>query len=467
MEKVVNSNAPVISLIGRTNVGKSTLFNRLQGKMKKAITEDRPGVTRDRHYAFTQFTDQKGGELPLILVDTGGFLIHGGESLFAIMKGHAELAIEESDFILFVVDIREGVLPADREICSYLRAAGKPFAMVINKMDSSKQDGQEGEFYQLGVENVFPVSAAHGLGIGDLTDTICTLLGGKTESSAGGLQEGVTPEGEVAASLCLMGAPNGGKSTLLNRLLRTSRALVSEVAGTTVDPVEGYFKLSTGEGREEVIRVIDTAGIRKKSHIKQYLEQQSVYRALRAIGEANIAICVVDATKSMSHQDRRLVDIALAKGVSVIVVLNKIDLMKFESERDKREWLLDLRAKISWLDFCTVIPISAKEGRHLASLKRALKETVQARSCPISTGKLNRVLSKLTERHPLYVKGGRRQILKVKYAAMVKSSPPTILLFSNRSRNIPSPYRRYLQKGIREAFSLPNTPVRLVFRTPN
>ena len=459
----------VVSLIGRPNVGKSMLFNRLQGKMKKAITQDLPGVTRDRHYTLTHFV-WADEQVPVILVDTGGFDPEGKEGdFFHIMKSHARLAIEESDLILFVVDIREGLLPADREICHRLRAAGKPFAMVINKVDPGIKRGTEGEFYRLGVESLFMVSAAHGRGMEGVESFIC----GQWEQwrreckLSTPLQKGVMiePGEEAAYSLCLVGVPNGGKSTLLNWLLKEPRALVSHVAGTTVDPVEGYFHLSLGSRGSCTFRVVDTAGVRRRSLVVESLERQSVYRALRAVGEADVVVCVVDATKkTISHQDRRLVDIALDRGASVVVVLNKMDLLCFSHEREEREWLLNLRDTVSWLDFCTLIPLSAKTGKNMGRFKDALKETVLARSQSIPTSQLNQVVSRLVERHPLYPKGSYHKLFKVKYAALVKHSPVTIMLFTNLCRNIPSPYQRYLQKGIREAFSLVNTPIHLVFR---
>ena len=461
------SRPMVISLIGRPNVGKSTLFNRLLGKMQKAIISDRPGATRDRHYALAQLSD----EVSALLVDTGGFYPQGSSSerpLYEIMAHQVKLAVAESDLTLFVVDVREGLLPADHDICQYLRSSGRPFGIVVNKVDSNAQESGVGEFYQLGIasERCFPISAAHGLGAGELVNFL--LQENQQFQKAkeiGELQSGVLPERDIVATLCLIGPPNVGKSTLLNQLLKAPRALVSEVAGTTVDPVEGHFDLSLGQGEKGAIKVLDTAGIRKKSQVKEDLEQLSVYRALRAIGEASIAICVVDATLPMTHQERRLVDIALDKGVSVIVALNKIDLLPAQTARQRREWMLDLRAKIAWLNFCALVPLSARQGLHLDQLKKVLQQTVKARTRSIPTSKLNQVVGQLVEKNPLYPKGAHRQMLKVKYASQVKNSPPTILLFANRSRHIPPPYRRYLQRGIREAFGLKNTPIHLVFRS--
>ena len=437
--------------------------------MKQAITHNRPGVTRDRHYALACI-ENGHEEASVLLVDTGGFYPQDAPpgSWYEIMQEQVQLAVQESDLVLFVVDAREGLLPADQEIAHYLRCSGRAFGVVINKIDSYKQMGEEGEFYQLGVnsQQCFSVSAAHGLGVGALEDFLLQENQQfQHRQQPIDLQKGVLPVEDVAATLCLIGAPNVGKSTLLNQLLQAPRALVSEVAGTTVDPVEGHFSLAVGRGQAKTIKVVDTAGIRKQSHVTGYLEQQSVYRSLRAIGESSIVICVVDATRPMTHQDRRLVSIALDKGASIIVALNKIDLLPAHTARQRREWMLDLRAKVAWLDFCTLIPLAALHGQHLDQLKKALGETVRARSRSIPTSKLNQVVAQLLQRNPLYPKGSHRQVLKVKYAAMVKNSPPTILLFSNRSRHIPPPYRRYLQRGIRQAFSLQNTPVHLVFRT--
>lgn len=497
--ETITQRPMIVSLIGRPNVGKSTLFNRLQGKMKKAITHNRPGVTRDRHYALIHLNkDDEDREVPMILMDTGGFypqeIALPGESkaekernhLFNIMRGHAQLAVAESDLVLFVVDVREGPLPYDQEVCEYLRISQRPFWMVINKADSHRQAEQEWEFCELGVDpqQSFLVSAAHGLGITPLKEALAQAAQRFLQKASDRVTEppaavaAMQRVPHVVASLCLIGPPNGGKSTLLNQLLGRSRALVSELAGTTMDPIEEYFNLYLGKaapdpdagpssGPWRTVKIVDTAGIRKKSQVTGYLEQQAVYRALKAIGEVNIVIYVMDATRGMARQDRRLVDIALDKGASVIVALNKMDLLQQQltTAREKREWLLDLRDKIPWLDFCTLVPISAKRGQHLGQLKKVLGETIIARSRSIPTSKLNQVLSLLLKKNPLYPKAAHRRILKVKYAAMVKNSPPTILLFANRSKNIPAPYRRYLQKGIRQAFALKNTPIHLVFRT--
>lgn len=563
----------VISIIGRPNVGKSSLFNRLMKRQHKAITHDMPGVTRDRHYGIATFNDL-GNEEPrdAILVDTGGFYPEkidentgaksemNGNKFFNIMTNHARQAIEESDLVLFVVDVREGALPFDEVIAKSIRGMKKPYWLIVNKYDSDSQAGEEAEFYTLGVdpENMHICSSAHGLGIETLREKlheeICAFE--NINNEAPDLQKGVTPREEVVGRVALIGAPNAGKSTLLNKLLGSERALVSDIPGTTVDPIEGFFDIYFGkesklleedqkfskndglllktyedfrknnqktfenmmeaysfeegegtisedgemefdyegdnddldktkealfadeENQETVeednegsfwrsMHLVDTAGIRRKNSVEGTIEAQSVFRSLRCITESDIVVFMVDATKGIAHQDRRLMDIALEKGKSIIICMNKMDLMKskLKTDEDRKEWMEDMRYKIPWLTFCDVLPISAKSGRGLKRLKQSLKKTVLVRKLSIPTGMLNRTVFDLVERNPVVVKksGGRR--LKIKYASMVKSDPPTFLLFSNRSRGIPENYRRYLQNNLRREFELVNTPVHLVFRT--
>lgn len=618
----------VISLIGRPNVGKSTIFNRLMKKAHKAITHDKPGVTRDRHYGIVTFEElAHTDKSDAIIVDTGGFYPSKIEEnvpkkydqvlnkFFNIMTEQAKIAIKESDLILFVVDSREGVLPYDQMIADYIRKEDKPFWVLINKFDSDKQSGEEFEFFQLGTEekDLYKISAEHGLGLLDLKinlqKEIKKFEALQTQEQSV-LQKGVTPKEKVVARLALIGAPNAGKSTLLNLLLGSERALVSDIAGTTVDPIEGFFDLFFGkeayhldedvqfakndsllfqqydefrannpdvyeslaysynleeegtkgnplydeedylseetplffeeemgnddedfsllenenshstsnefefneekyneeeafdaifnsedefndeeefdeeENIEEVIskeiksnkldgvqwrslHIVDTAGIRRQKSVEGFVEQQSVYRSLRCITESDIVLVMIDALIGISHQDRRLLDIALEKGKSVIVCLNKIDLLKEKlvDEKAKKEWLLDLRATVPWLYYCDLIPISAKYGKHIGQLKEAIKKTILIRNKSIGTGVLNRYLYQLVENHPVAIKkaGGKR--FKVKYASMIKSNPPTFLMFTNLSKEIPDNYKSYLKNGLRKEFDLSNTPIHLMFRS--
>jgi len=589
----------VISLIGRPNVGKSSLFNRLLKKQHKTITYDMPGVTRDRHYGLAEFNDSpKGDAVDAIMVDTGGFYPQKIDEnvpkkydqeinkFFNIMTEHAKIAIEESDLILFVVDVREGLIPFDETITRYLRSTRKEFWLVINKFDSEGQNGNEADFYSLGIDpdSMFNVSAAHGYGTHELRVKIHEKImefNKELATQQGNLQKGVTPRADVVGKLAIIGAPNSGKSTLLNQLIGAPRALVSDIAGTTVDPIEGFFDLYFGKDvaklGEEVqfarneshliaqykefrknnaeffatmtkfyaseedernakrmladleenslddgsvegesllegeicavqetteltpereaqleeqvfaevpvevvseeeekfegslwrsLHIVDTAGIRKQKNVKGFVETQAVFRALRCIDEADIVIYMVDANIGIGHQDRRLLDIALEKGKSVILCLNKIDEFSdmFKKKEHRRQWLEDLAESIPWLAFCDLIPISAKYGTSLGKLKAAIKKTTLIRRRSISTGELNRAVFSLVERHSIIPDGAGTRF-RVKYATMIKSTPPTFLLFVNKSKGINEVYRRYLQKGLREIFGLENTPVHLIFRT--
>ncbi len=620
----------VVSLIGRPNVGKSSIFNRLMRKAHKAITHDKPGVTRDRHYGIATFEELANTRsVETILVDTGGFYPTKIEEnvpkkydqvmnkFFNIMTEQARIAIKESDLILFVVDSREGVLPFDQTIADYIRTQKKEFWVLVNKYDTDKQEGEELEFYQLGIgeEELFKVSAEHGLGLLDLKQALHKKViefEEKEKDEMSNLQKGVTPREKVASRLALIGAPNAGKSTMLNLLLGSERALVSDIAGTTVDPIEGFFDIFFGkeaslleedvtfaktdnllfqqyeefrannpdvydslsksynleeegtkgtpiydeehylseetplydetleedldsefeeseidfdsalsdeeikktedemydtvfaveddtdfdlegsddhmtegysqeflaaeaqlekEAKEEgsqwrSMHIVDTAGIRRQKAVEGFIEQQSVYRSLRCITESDIIIFMIDATVGISHQDRRLLDIALDKGKSCIVCLNKVDLLKDKlvDEAAKKEWIADLRLTVPWLAHCDLIPVSAKYNKHIWKLKEAIKKTVLIRNRNIGTGKLNRYVYQLVESNPALIKkAGKR--LKVKYASMLKSSPPTFLFFTNLSKDIPDNYKNFLKNGLRKEFTLDNTPIHIIFRT--
>ncbi len=598
----MNQRSMIVSIIGRPNVGKSTIFNRMMKKQHLAMTHDQPGVTRDRHYGIMKLEEVVDGEViedEVILVDTGGFYPEKIEvdlrkknnidPFFNIMADHAKLAIDESDLVLFVVDVREGLLPFDKGICDYIKSTKKPFWLILNKFDTEKQEGDQYDFYTLGLdeENMMRVSAEHNRGFYDLREKLLrmTLEFKQTEAAnQEHLQRGVKPENDVVTAVAIIGAPNAGKSTLLNCLVGAQRALVSEIAGTTVDPIEGYVDLyfgpdvdlltardnqfrknaeemfeelkrfqesgdvdlnlsvdeddlteeekkiyveygktaessflddkddvgessdfsfdetNTGSDlytekdilleieknwdhspEEEVanlefaqlknrwrsIKLVDTAGIRKSKLVEGFIETQSVYRSLRAITESDIVLFMVDSTLGITHQDRRLCDIALEKGKSVIICLNKIDLLKdvFADQKKKKEWIQNLRDDVPWLNFCQLVTISAQKNRNINYLREAIKRTVVIRNRKIPTGILNRCFLQLTDANPVLVKRTNGVRFKVKYASMLKSSPPTFLLFSNKSQGIPENYKRYLVNGLRKQFDLTNTPVHLIFRT--
>lgn len=554
----------VVSLIGRPNVGKSSLFNRIMAKGQKAITHDLPGVTRDRHYGIAKLN--YSFEIPeqeIILVDTGGFYPEPQNfkeekedninAFFNIMADHGRLAISESDLILLVVDIREGLNPFDKMIMDFIRREKKDFFLVVNKFDSTKQEGDEIAFYELGIDSheMYMTSAEHGIGLDKLREDIqqksFSFSQEKENRQQLFLQQGVKPDFDVVGNLAIIGSPNAGKSTLLNTLVGANRALVSDIAGTTVDPIEAYINLDFGrhvkvlegqennfrklderlaleylafqkslegednsfedneeseekedffsvedqleqledlevESLEEIedenenvspentwrsLKIVDTAGIRKNRKVEGYLESQSVYSALKSITESDVVLFIVDCIKGITHQDRRLMDIALEKGKSLIICLNKIDLINdiMQDSKKKREWLLDMREDIPWLNYCELIPLSAMKRTHLNKLYKSIVKTIFIRHNKIGTGALNRHLIGMVDKNPIILKGSRGQRFKVKYASMLKASPPTFILFCNKSQGVPDNYRRYLQNGLRSEFQLLNTPVHLIFRS--
>ena len=498
------NNSMIVSLIGRPNVGKSSIFNILMSGEKKALTFDSPGVTRDRHYGVVNLTEEIGSKknIEFLLVDTGGFYPKKievsevpksknnevGSQFFNIMADQAKIAIEESDLVLFVVDVREGILPFDSEIAEYIRTRKKPFWVLVNKYDTDGQRGDEGEFYSLGIESndLFLISAEHRRGVGDLKDRLAqaNLDFQKNSSIKKSAELAIKPQSDVFGNISIIGAPNSGKSTLLNQLIGAKRALVSDIPGTTVDPIEGHFEIDFGKSvlsEEELnqdsentpntfrsLKIIDTAGIRKQKLIKGFVEAQSVFRALRCITDSDVVIFMIDAEKGIAHQDRRLMDITLEKGKSLIICLNKIDLLSdiFKDNKTRKLWLDDLKYKIPWLEYCDLIPISAKENKHISNLISSIKKTILVRNKTIPTGQLNRCVSEMCERHNIVLKGAQRgSVFKVKYASMVKTSPPTFLFFVNRSKGIPDSYKRYMQKSLRDKFNLVNTPIHILFRT--
>lgn len=552
-----NHRSIVVSLIGRPNVGKSSLFNRIMRKGQQAITHDLPGVTRDRHYGIAHInSDYTIPDQDIIVVDTGGFYpeptaIDAKEqdnikAFFNIMADHGRVAIRESDLILLVVDIREGLNPFDTMIVDFIRKERKDFILVVNKYDSTKQEGDETVFYELGInsDQLFMTSAEHGHGLDAMKCYIQKFaheFQGAYDKDQLYLQRGVTPRHDVVGSLAIVGSPNAGKSTLLNALVGSNRALVSDIAGTTVDPIEAYinldfenevellasrddsfrklderlaaeyeeFKKSLENDSEEeftqeteevvepfslteqmdqlemsddevdgdreelqtnswrTLKIVDTAGIRKSGKVEGYLENQSVYSALKSITESDVVLFVVDALKGITHQDRRLIDIALEKGKSLIVCLNKIDLMNdiMQDSKKKENWLQDMRDEIAWLSFCELVPISAMKKTFFKRLKKSIVNTLLIRHKKVATGPLNRCLSEMVERHPVAFKGTNGQRFKIKYASMLKATPPTFILFCNKSQGVPDTYRRYLQNGLRTEFNLMNTPVHLIFRS--
>jgi GTPase len=492
----------IISIIGRPNVGKSSIFNRLLGDAKRAITKDQAGVTRDRHYAILNLDETyENQKQSCLLVDTGGFFSDDfGEVLphqdiinsnrkklkvenedkifFNIMRKQAELAIEESDFVLLVLDLREGLNIFDENIITHLRKMKKEFWVLINKYDHSGLDVELSAFYGLDVEfnDLIPLSASHGLGFLDFKRRLQDKLILMNKENLNSNNNKILSD-NILAKVAIVGAPNAGKSTLLNYFLGSQRALVSEIAGTTRDPVHGLLKIKMDGPLEEFIeladnegsgyvQLIDTAGIRKNKLIKENLESESVYRSLKAMNESDVIIVLVNSTRGITHHDRRLCDIAIEKGKSIIVCFNKVDeLKKTKTPEEIKYWMSLTQGKIKWLEFCDWPMVSALKGENIKFLESSMKKTISIRLRKLSTSLVNKCFNELVDKNPLMFRGAKKHVpFKVKYSSMVKSSPPTFLIFANRVQNIPQNYLRYLKNGLRKNFDFTNTPIHLVIR---
>jgi GTPase len=441
-----------IAIVGRPNVGKSTLFNRLLGK-KRALALDVAGVTRDRHYADTELHDR-----PVTLIDTGGF-IPGDEvdKLSKLVRLQAQAAVEECQVVLFVVDGQEGATPADEQVARDLRKSSRPIVLVVNKSDHHKKDDEvAAPFFSLGLGEPMTISAEHALGIETLRDRIAAEMG---NGDSPHFEESTRPEkGTVPISrplrLAIVGRPNVGKSTLVNAILRREQVIVSDIAGTTRDPIDTEL---TYEGKPMVLT--DTAGIRRKAAISQRVEQFSVLQALKVMDNCDVAALVMDATENAVEQDARIAGITEERACPLILVVNKWDLKKATTKEEA--FRDELRYRLKWASYAPIVFVSAKEGLRVdkvLELAFKLREQSEYRA---PTPQLNRVLAHVTEEHPMPTVGGRT--LKLYYAAQVAAAPPTFVFTANVAKGIPDRYQRYLSNYLRKIFSL-SLPIRLLFK---
>jgi GTP-binding protein len=430
---------PRVALVGRPNVGKSTLFNRICGR-RKAITDGRPGSTRDRNYAQATWQGRA-----FELVDTGGLLLGSDDPLLGPATVQAERAIDEADVLLFLVDGRAGLLPDDEAIARRLRRAGKRVLVVVNKAEGGREDTSE--FAPLGFEGAHFVSAEHGQGIGDLLDAaLADLPGGTGEEAEAG-----------AIPLALVGRPNVGKSSILNRLLGRERAVVSAIPGTTRDSVDEVFER---KGRR--YRVVDTAGIRKVRLLKENVDHVSVVQSRRAIERAHVAVLVLDAEEGLREMDATIGGEVLEAGAGVVIAVNKWD-VAIERKLAQRAFERDLRDHLKFLPWAPVVPVSAKTGRGIGALLDAVDRVHAARGARVTTGELNRLLAKAAEQHaPKADKGG--QPVHILYGSQIGTAPPTFAISINHPVDLHFSYRRYLENRLREAFGFEGTPIRLKVR---
>ena len=437
----MTSGLPVVAILGRPNVGKSSLFNRLVGR-RLAIVDDTPGVTRDRKEAEVMMAGRN-----LTLIDTAGLEESAPESLYGRMRASSEAALEMADVAVFVVDARAGITPADRAFAQWLRRARRPIILVANKAEGRGGGTAAMEAYELGLGDPIAVSAEHGEGIGTLMDSIAENL------------PEPQPEGEDAdrpLRLAILGRPNAGKSTLLNTLLGEERMITGPEPGLTRDSIAAEWQDEHGP-----IRIVDTAGMRKKARINHRLEEMSVAASINALREAEVVILVLDAELGLEEQDIRIARLAEREGRAVVIALNKWDAI--EDRAAARLRVSDtLETSLNQLRGIEVVPISAATGAGVEKLMPAVRRTHERWNRRIGTGALNRWFGNMLEKHQLPLVEGKR--LKLRYLTMPKARPPTIVIFGTRAEQLPMDYQRYLLNGFREEFDMPGVPIRLQLR---
>ncbi len=432
---------PVVAVVGRPNVGKSTLFNKMIGK-RLSIVEDTPGVTRDRIYSKCEWRNRQ-----FMVVDTGGIEPNTNDVILAQMRRQAELAIDNADVIVLVTDIRCGVTADDSDVANMLQKSGKPIVLAVNKCDSIGEPPMElYEFYNLGLGDPFPISAAHGHGTGDMLDAVMDLLPSEEE-----LQED-----EDAIKVAIIGKPNAGKSSLVNRIAGEERVIVSDIAGTTRDATD-----TTVENENGKFIFIDTAGIRKKSKVTEKIEHFSVLRAYMAVDRADVCLILIDAEQGFTEQDSKVAGYAHEQGKASIVVVNKWDLIE-KDNNTMNEYLTKLQNDFSFMSYVPFLFISAKTGQRVHKLYEMIDMVYQQNQMRVSTGRLNDVLAYATTRVQPPSDKGRR--LKIYYITQPSTKPPTFVIFVNRADLFHFSYQRYIENQIRSTFGLTGTPVRFIVR---
>jgi len=434
---------PLVAIVGRPNVGKSTLFNRII-EQRKAIVEDIPGVTRDRIYGDAEW---KGSSFSI--VDTGGLVINPADSNEQLIKEQVQIAVEEADLILFMLDGKDGLLPGDEEIFKYLRDAKANVLYIVNKIDHESHELRTYEFHKLGLEKIIAISALHNRNTYELIDELVDNLPECT------VEDEENTDGVL--KIAVIGKPNVGKSTLVNSILGENRFITSPVPGTTRDSVDTSFVFN---GKDYLI--VDTAGIRRKSKVSEQLERYSVLRAVRSISRSDVVLFLIDATEGPTHHDSRLGELIEGRGVASIVVLNKWDLAPDEINEIKDVDLITIE-NLKSLGYCPVLKLSALTGKGIPKLFKVIDKVYENYERKIKTNELNMFLDKVKKKNPPSVYKGHQ--LKFYYITQLYSKPPTFVLFTNARSGIPENYKRYIENQLRSHYDFEGTPIRLIFRT--
>ena len=433
---------PLVAIVGRPNVGKSMLFNKLTGR-RTSIVEDTPGVTRDRIYGDCEWCGRT-----FSLVDTGGIEPSNDSDMLRFMRRQAEIGIELADAIIMVVDVRSGVTAADEDVATMLRKSGKPVALAVNKCDSiGPVNPDVYEFYSLGIGDLFETSAVHGHGTGDLLDWVLQNIP----------EDDGQEETDGIINVAIVGKPNVGKSSLLNRILGEERVIVSNVAGTTRDAIDSYFENSTGK-----YCFIDTAGMRRKSKVDDVIEKYSNMRSVSAIDRADVCLILIDANEGVTEQDTKIAGLVHEAGKAAIIVVNKWDAVENKETNTMRDMETDVRQGLSYMLYAPVIFLSALTGARVSGLFQMIQEVYKQNTSRITTGNLNAVLADATARVQPPTDKGRR--LKIYYMTQAGTKPPHFVIVCNDARLFHFSYQRYLENQIREVFGLQGTPIRITIR---
>ena len=431
---------PLVAIVGRPNVGKSTLFNKLIGR-RLSIVEDTPGVTRDRIYADAEWLTHS-----FTLIDTGGIEPESEDIIAVQMRRQAELAVETADVIIFLVDGREGMTAADEEVAAMLRKSSKPVVLAVNKLDAPKFNDAIYEFYALGLGDPIIISAGQGLGLGDMLDEVCAHFPEETEE-----------EGEHPLNIAVVGKPNVGKSSLVNAILGEERCIVSNIPGTTRDAVDTLF---TVDGEPYVL--VDTAGIRRKRAVEdETIERYSVIRSLAAVRRADVVLIVVDAEQGLSEQDVKIAGYVHEEGKPSVLVVNKWDLIEKDTNT-MNQFKKDMQVDLAFMDYVPFLFISAKTGQRLNKLLSLARESYAQSVRRIKTGMLNDIVNEAISMTEPPAMSGRR--LKIYYATEVSVQPPTFVFFVNDESLVHFSYRRYMENYFRKTFGFAGTPIKIIFR---
>lgn len=431
---------PIVAMVGRPNVGKSTLFNKLAGK-RISIVQDTPGVTRDRVYAESEWLNRK-----FTMIDTGGIEPESSDIIVKQMRRQAQIAIEMADVIVFVVDGKEGLTAADQEVAQMLRKSKKPVVLVVNKIDRLALEENSYEFYNLGIGDPITISASQGLGLGDMLDEVVKYFNDPSEDE----------EDDEYIRIAMIGKPNVGKSSLINRLLGEERVIVSNVPGTTRDSIDSYLETEDGK-----FILVDTAGLRRKSKVKEEIERYSVIRTYATIEKADVAILVIDAEQGITEQDEKIIGYAHEMNKAIMVVVNKWDLIE-KDDKTLSNYQKDLQQKLKFMPYAKYLFISALTGQRVHKILSTAKYCYDNYSKRVSTGLLNDVISKAVLMKEPPVVALKR--LKIYYATQVATKPPKFVFFVNDPNLLHFSYGRYLENQLRESFDFDGTGIEIEYR---